>query len=180
MFRLTEDLVCDEKDAVFRQKSHSPLQLSFTEWMKALSPLSDLTEMSVDDDLPLSEIQIVKREEEETVVTTSISAVTAAQLKLEEKRRKKRIAEKARRQRKKLEALKKGPSVKPNDNNTTRAKPRDRTARVTSAENGRKRSKRSGTVKKKGTVAWPEMYMGDAKDEFYRKVSSSFAAQWNG
>jgi hypothetical protein len=161
-----------KKDAVFRQKSHSPLQLSFMEWMKALSPLSDLTDSSVDDDLPLSEIQIVKREEEEeTMVATSISAVTAAQLKLEERLRKKRIAEKARRQRKKLEALKKGPSVKSNDNNTTRAKPRDRTARVTSAENGRKRTKRSGTVKRKGTATWPEMYMGDAKDEFYRKVS---------
>lgn len=152
-----------------------------------MSPLSDLTDTSVDDDIPLSEIQFVKREEEEqTVAATSISAVTAAQLKLEDRRQKKRIAERARRQRKKLEALalKTGPPVKANDNKT-RTKLRARTVRVneamTSAENGRKRTRRSGTVKKKGTVVWPEMYMGDEKDEFYRKVSwlgCFLAAEW--
>ena len=174
------------KDAVFQQQPQLPLYLSFTDRMKSLSPLSDLTDTSVDDDVPLSEIQTVKREEEDMVVATSISAVTAAQLKLEERRRKKRLAERERRRRKKFEALGTGLPVKANDNNTTsaRAKLRDRPARekgaMTSAGNGRKRTRRSGTVKAKDTVAWPEMYMGDEKDEFYRKVSLDVLLQRSG
>lgn len=150
-----------------------------------MSPLSELTDTSVEDEaegsfadlrakLPLSEVLPRKREEEEvTLVAASISAVSAAQLKLEERRRKKRISERERRRKKKLEALKAG---SPAINTETRGKLRSRTARVTeaktSAENGRNRT-RSGSAKKKGRagkVVWPEVYQGD-EDEFNRKVS---------
>jgi hypothetical protein len=143
-----------------------------------LSELTDPGEGDSQDDVPLSDILVTKQEPEE-VPATSISAMTAAQLKLEQKRQKHRDRERERRRRKKLEAMKlESTGNKANNARMTRAKQKENVARVKggtamkSAESSRKRTRSSGIGKRKraGKVIWSEMYMGDEKDEFYRKV----------
>lgn len=157
-----------------------------------MSELTDPGEGDSQDDVPLSDILVTKRESEE-VPATSISAMTAAQLKLEQKRQKHRDRERERRRRKKLEAMKlDSTGNKANNNNNarmTRAKQKENVARVKrgtamkSAESSRKRTRSSGIGKRKraGKVIWSEMYMGDEKDEFYRKVRLlvCFPVDWN-